>query len=203
MFNKHFVSGRGTYVFSFSEEGKYTCLVRVTGGEHGTIWSYTLGCPNINMMQHKPFYSLNKESYKPISQRSFLHEQYEAINSFIELNFDEKFHGLIAKPIKSGEHVNWYNENLSGKIQKLDKFEGQQLEELKKKYNALVHQINFQCERFENSDDENNKAWAESIREVFDINRNMVFSNGDEITIIWEFKEKENIFATRGFSTFN
>ena len=144
-------------------------------------------------MQQKPFYSLNKESYKPISHgRSFLHEQYEAINSFIELNFDEKFHGLIAKPIKSGEHVNWYNENISGKIQKLDKFEGQEHEELKKKYNAVVHQINLQCEKFENSDDENNKAWAESIREVFDINRNMVFSNGEDITIIWgyEFKER-------------
>jgi len=41
-----FVSGRGTLRFFYSpEEGKYTCLVRVTGGEHGTIWSYTLGCP--------------------------------------------------------------------------------------------------------------------------------------------------------------
>ena len=51
-------------------------------------------------MQQKPFYSLNKESYKPISHgRSFLHEQYEAINSFIELNFDEKFHGLSQNPL--------------------------------------------------------------------------------------------------------
>ena len=144
-------------------------------------------------MQQKPFYSLNKDSYKPISHgRSFLHEQYEAINSFLELNFDAKFHGLIAKPIKSGEHVNWYNDNLSGNIQKVDKFDGEGGEKLKKKYNALVHQINMQCNHFENSDDENNKAWAESIREVFDINRNMVFSNGEDITIVWgyEFKEK-------------
>ena len=144
-------------------------------------------------MQQKPFYSLNKESYKPISHgRSFLHEQYEAINSFIELNFDGKFHGLIAKPIKSGEHVNWYNEQLKGSIRKLDKFKGEEGEILKKKYNALIHQINEQCLKFENSDDENNKAWAESIREVFDINRNMVFSNGEDITIVWgyEFREK-------------
>ena len=91
-------------------------------------------------MQQKPFYSLNKDSYQPISHgRSFLHEQYEAINSFIDLNFDEKFHGLIAKPIKSGEHVNWYNENISGEIKKLDKFEGQQGDDLKNKYNALVY----------------------------------------------------------------
>ena len=144
-------------------------------------------------MQQKPFYSLNKDSYQPISHgRSFLHEQYEAINSFIELNFDPKFHDLIAKPIKSGEHVNWYNEKLEGKIQKLDKFKGETGEKLKKQYNALVHQIIAKCEYFENSDDENNKAWAESIKEVFDINRNMVFSNGDSITIVWgyEFKEK-------------
>ena len=144
-------------------------------------------------MQQKPFYSLNKDSYQPISHgRSFLHEQYEAINSFIDLNFDEKFHGLIAKPIKSGEHVNWYNENISGEIKKLDKFEGQQGDDLKNKYNALVYQINAKCEQFENSDDDNNKAWAESIREVFDINRNMVFSNGEDITIVWgyEFREK-------------
>ena len=144
-------------------------------------------------MQQKPFYSLNKDSYQPISHgRSFLHEQFEAINSFIDLNFDEKFHGLIAKPIKSGEHVNWYNENISGEIKKLDKFEGQQGDDLKNKYNALVYQINAKCEQFENSDDDNNKAWAESIREVFDINRNMVFSNGEDITIVWgyEFREK-------------
>ena len=42
------VSGSGTLRFFYSpEEDQYTCLVRVTGGEDGTIWTYTLGCPEI------------------------------------------------------------------------------------------------------------------------------------------------------------
>ena len=40
------VSGTGTLRFFYTpEKGKYTCLVRVTGGEIGTQWQYTLGCP--------------------------------------------------------------------------------------------------------------------------------------------------------------
>ena len=41
-----FVSGRGTLRFLYSPiSADYTCLVRVSGGEEGTVWKYTLGCP--------------------------------------------------------------------------------------------------------------------------------------------------------------
>ena len=135
-------------------------------------------------MQQKQFYSLNKEEYKAISfEKGYLCDQYEALNSFLKLHFDASAHKILGKPINTQDSINWYT-NSNKTFRQLDSNDNEHL----KKYNAFLYDIQRKCIQLESDEDADTRSWALLLKEVFNLDNNIVFTDGENLIIVWGYK---------------
>lgn len=131
------------------------------------------------------FYQIPTDTYTPIShERRYLFDQYDKIANFLANNLDGNYKSILAKPVQSGKMVDWFSvyENLA------DVRSGGSSGQGVDKYWQFHAKISDKIAQLASSADDNKKDWAEILSKVFEHKNNFVFSNGQDISIVWGWK---------------
>jgi subtilisin family serine protease len=133
----------------------------------------------------KKQYSLNFNQYTPVSKGSgYLFMQYEAIASFLRTNFKAHFHHVLLKPIKRENAVDFWSEDHKS-YQEIEQLAPEQRTEILQKYNALIYEVEQRCKLLAAGTGQDDFSWASMLRKVFDMDSNILLSDGQDLRIIW------------------
>ncbi len=133
----------------------------------------------------KKQYSLNFNQYTPVSKGSgYLFMQYEAIASFLRTNFKAHFHDVLLKPIKRENAVDFWSEDHKS-YQEIEQLAPEQRTEILQKYNALIYEVEQRCKMLAAGTGQDDFSWASILRKVFDMDSNILLSDGQDLRIIW------------------
>ena len=133
----------------------------------------------------KKQYSLNFNQYTPVSKGSgYLFMQYEAIASFLRTNFKTHLHQVLLKPIKRENAVDFWSDD--HKIyQEIETLDPGLRKEILQKYNAIVYEVEQRCKILATGSGQDDFSWASILRKVFDMDSNIILSDGQDLRIIW------------------
>lgn len=137
------------------------------------------------------FHQIPTDTFVPISHdNSYLFTHYERVANFLAFNLDKNYKNILAKPVQNGFVFDWFSsyENLRNNNEKSKEESEIQLV----KYWAFIDVINSKIDQLANSSDENNKNWANLLTKVFNHKDNFIFSNGNDICIVWGWKFDNN-----------
>lgn len=89
----------------------------------------------------KKQFSLDFNKYTPISQgNGYLFNQFDSISSFIKTNFRKDLHGILLKPIKTSNSVDFWSEDRTDYVE-LDTLSSEKRMLALKRYNAFLYEI--------------------------------------------------------------
>ena len=126
---------------------------------------------------HK-FYTLSTDSFVPISHdNKHLFNTYELVNNFIRTRIATAYRNILAKPILHNYEVDWYSP--------FDQLCETTDLQAQCQYFAFKDELQKHIQSLAQSPDPNNKNWAGLLEKVFSEKDNKIFSNGQQICIVW------------------
>ena len=137
------------------------------------------------------FHQIPTDTFVPISHdNSYLFNHYDKVANFLAFNLEKNYKNILAKPVQNGYAFDWFSnyENLKN-INEQPKSESE-IELLK--YWEFIDVINLKISQLSDSNDDNNKNWAELLSKVFEHQNNFIFSNGTDLCIVWGWKFDNN-----------
>lgn len=137
------------------------------------------------------FHQIPTDRFIPVShENSYLFNHYDKVANFLAFNLDKNYKNILAKPVQNGFMFDWFStyNNLSNIN---DKSREESENELVK-YWEFIDVINLKISQLSDSNDDNNKNWAELLSKVFDHQNNFIFSNGTDLCIVWGWKFDNN-----------
>lgn len=146
------------------------------------------------------FHQIPTDTFVPIShENSYLFNHYDKVANFLAFNFEKNYKNILAKPVQNGYAFDWFSnyENLKN-INEQSKLE---LEIELLKYWEFIDAINLKISQLSDSNDDNNKNWADLLSKVFDHQNNFIFSNGTDLCIVWGWKFDNNQNYKPNFAT--
>lgn len=151
----------------------------------------------------KKFTSFSTKNYHPISTGSrYLHDDYERIKNFIKENFQQKelFADILAMPIHEGTAVSWYC-NYDTQFKRLNEFDETTQNSIKEKYWELLERVKYKIKELKTSIDKNQNSWSDILKMTFDEDNNVLFSDGNNLVLLWgwSFKNKSENFIPASF----
>lgn len=135
----------------------------------------------------KPFYSFNTTDYTPTSYKSkYLTEYYNQARSLLRLQFlDKSIQEILSEEKRIGNIVQWQT-SISGEFKRIAEFDEDTQSFLFNKFCFLRDQIITHFEtKSKQKGGENASEWKLIFEEIFNPTNIIIFSNGDDITIIW------------------
>jgi len=137
------------------------------------------------------FHQIPTDKFVPISHdNSYLFTHYDKVANFLAFNLEKNYKNILAKPVQNGYMFDWFSayENLKN----INEKESNDTEIGLLKYWEFIDIINAKIVKLSNSNDEDNKNWANLLTKVFNRQDNFVFSNGNDICIVWGWKFDNN-----------
>ena len=131
------------------------------------------------------FYEIAIDYYLPLSHdNNYLFNHYDRITNFLTFNIDQQYRNLLAKPIKSGYNLEWFSiyPNL------INAQDSQYEEFAYRKYFEFSEVIKQRIENFKSQRDSDAINWADILEKVFNENDNFIYTNGQDIVIVWGWK---------------
>lgn len=136
----------------------------------------------------KPFHSTSLQDYQLVSNNvNYLYQQFNQIQQFLCNRFPKSYSNLLAQPEMNGKELLWYT-NLTGDVKPIDSFTSSVRRDLLVSYNAKRHEIDAICNQFELSDDSDQHIWAEILKQLFNPDHLLLFSNGIDLVFVWGIK---------------
>lgn len=133
----------------------------------------------------KKQYSLDFNKYTPVSQgNGYLFNQYDSISSFIKTNFRKDLHGILLKPIKTSNSVDFWSEDRIDFVE-LDTLSSEKRINALKRYNAFLYEIEKKSKILAVGTGDDDFKWASILRKAFDMDSNVVLSDGESIRLVW------------------
>jgi subtilisin family serine protease len=135
----------------------------------------------------KPFYSFKTADFTPTSYKSkYLSEYYNQARSLLRFQFsDEAIQNILAEEKRDGNNVQWHT-SFPKEFKRISEFDEDTQTFLSTKFCLLRDQIIvFFDDKSKNKGGENAKEWKLIFEEVFNPNNIIIFSNGDDITVVW------------------
>ena len=133
----------------------------------------------------KKQFSLDFNKYTPISQgNGYLFNQFDSISSFIKTNFRKDLHGILLKPIKTSNSVDFWSEDRTDYVE-LDTLSSEKRMLALKRYNAFLYEIEKKCKILSVGTGDDDFKWASILRKAFDMDSNIVLSDGESIRLVW------------------
>ena len=145
------------------------------------------------------FHQIPTDKFIPVShENSYLFNHYDKVANFLAFNLDKNYKNILAKPVQNGFMFDWFStyNNLSNIN---DKSREESENELIK-YWEFLDVINAKIAQLNSSSDENSKNWASLLSKVFNHNNNFIFSNGNDICIVWGWKFDNSLNYKPNFS---
>jgi len=127
------------------------------------------------------FCRFKKDDYKPISYDStYLFDKFDAIVSYIS-GIDKELKYFLAKPIVSEHYIDFHSKYSD--LKELENY-SEDIKLYKQKVSPILQRANLLVSK----NDQENKDWGRMLLEVFNIENNLIYSNGHDVTIIWGWK---------------
>lgn len=137
------------------------------------------------------FHQIPTDTFVPISHdNSYLFTHYERVANFLAFNLDKNYKNILAKPVQNGFVFDWFSTYES--LVNINAKSKEESEIQLVKYWAFIDVIHSKIAQLANSSDENNKNWANLLTKVFNHKDNFIFSNGNDICIVWGWKFDNN-----------
>ena len=141
------------------------------------------------------FTSISTENYVPLSHKEeYLHNKYDLIISFIENQFDEEFSTVLAFPKINNRDVDWFSK-FKTSFKRVNEFSKIEQDKILNDYWQRINKIKELINSLNSSKSEEKKRWADLLEDVFNSNNNIIFSDGENIVLLWGWKfntSKEN-----------
>ena len=136
------------------------------------------------------FHEISTDSYAPVSFKDkYLFKNYEQVANFLALHLNKNYKSILSEPIHKNHMVEWRSPFSDLKDVRNNK---ELSDRAYFKYYEFLEDIQLKISEFSRSSDEDKRSWAGMLEAIFNENDNIVFSNGDEISIIWGWKFNNN-----------
>lgn len=134
------------------------------------------------------FTTISTKDYTPLSYKEeYFHNKYELIQSFISEKIGEDLSNLLAMPVIKERDVEWYTKS-ERKFKRVSEFPKSEQDKILSIYWEIISKINDLCTSFSSSNSFDKKRWAKLVNDVFNSNNNIVFSDGENIVLLWGWK---------------
>lgn len=146
-------------------------------------------------------YSISTGDFKPISfGANYLYNQYDKIHSFLIKNYNEKYKDILAKPILSGNEVNWYG-NFNAPLSRLSDLSQETQTIIKTEYWEAKNSLSDEIKNLGLSREKEKQNWANLLTGVFNDENNIVLSDGEKWCLLWgwEFNNKQENYLVPSF----
>jgi hypothetical protein len=135
------------------------------------------------------FHSIATDRYIPLSfDNAYLFSQYDRISNFLVFNLDKKYRNFLAKPVKNNYDIDWYSVHIG--LQPVE--QSQYREYGLKQYWLIIAELQKRIEDLMRNRDSNVQYWGAILQTVFNPEDNLIFTNGQDICIIWGWKFENN-----------
>lgn len=149
------------------------------------------------------FHQISTESFKPISyDNKYLFDSYEQTANFLHLTLGTDSNGtsyknILAKPVIEKPIVEWFSPFSGMRDVRHD-------ESLSAfayfKYYEFLDKINAKIEEFKRTNDSDKRNWAGILDSIFNKQDNLIFSNGEDISIVWGWEFNNNSIYRPSFA---
>lgn len=127
------------------------------------------------------FDQFSTEQYVPLSHdNTYLFDHFDRVHNFIRSRIDRKYRDILAKPQKRNFDVEWYSVYHDLKKEE-NSFAANQ-------YWQFKELLEKELEMLSSKTDADAKNWIDLLRKVFNAEDNVIYSNGENIAIIWGWK---------------
>jgi hypothetical protein len=134
------------------------------------------------------FTTISTKDYTPLSYKEeYFHNKYELIQSFISEKIGEDFSDILAMPVIKERDVDWHTKS-ERKFKRVSEYPKSEQDKILSIYWEIINKINNLSLSYSKSDSIDKKSWAKLINSVFNSNNNIVFSDGENIIILWGWK---------------
>lgn len=131
------------------------------------------------------FHQIPTDKFVPVShENSYLFNHYDKIANFLAFNLDKNYKDILAKPVKNDVTFDWYSVYDNPVI--IDK--NNENDKVLAIYWSFIDVIDTKIKSLSKSNDENSRNWASLLTKTFNHQDNFIFSNGNEICIVWGWK---------------
>jgi hypothetical protein len=145
-------------------------------------------------------YTTENSQFSPISHgSSYLYEKFDRIQSFLRSQLKPEELNRLAQPVVNGDNVEWYGMN-EQKMQLLGSFPEAFQRQIEQDYLAFIQKIKNITSSLINNNDPEKKAWGNLIKDTFNIDNNMLISDGSNWAIIWGWEFRNQLRF--GYSSF-
>jgi len=136
----------------------------------------------------KKITSIPTHSFEPISfGDNYLYSQYEKLRSFLQVNFNQKIANFIAKPVITNSEVGWYA-NYYTEFKPISEFNQETQGALLSNYWEILNTINAKIKSLRSNINNDQNEWYSLLNAVFDSENNKIYSDGQNIVILWGWK---------------
>ena len=134
------------------------------------------------------FTAISTKDYSPLSYKEeYFHDKYELIQSFISKNIGKDFSDILAIPVIKDREVEWYTKS-ERKFKRVSEYNKSEQDKILSIYWQKINKINDLSASFSSSNSFDKKRWAKLVNDVFNSNNNIVFSDGENIVLLWGWK---------------
>lgn len=135
------------------------------------------------------FYTIPTDTFVPLSHdKAYLFVHYDKIANFLSLHMDRKYRHMLAKPIKNNYHIEWYSPYDNLKPNERSSVS----EHSNRKYWEFYNELESKIKQLSRANDENARDWMSLLNKVFSPENNILFTNGNDICIVWGWKFENN-----------
>jgi len=147
-------------------------------------------------------YTTENSQYSPISHgSSYLYEKFDRIQSFLRSQLKPEELNRLAQPVVNGNNVEWYGMT-EQKMQLLGSFPEPLQRQTEQEYLAFIQKIKNITSSLINNNDPEKKAWGNLIKDTFNIDNNMLISDGSNWAIIWGWEFRNQLqFGNSSFES--
>ena len=134
------------------------------------------------------FTTISTKDYVPLSHKEeYFHNKYELIKSFLEKEFGDDYANILALPQIRNREVDW-NSKYSTVLQRVTNFSKSEQKKVLDIYWKKINKIKILSSSFHNSNSDEKREWANLLDEAFNSDNNIVFSDGENIVLLWGWK---------------
>ena len=139
---------------------------------------------------HK-FHQIPTDQFVPISHdNSYLFTHYDKVANFLAFNLEKNYKNILSKPVQNGYTFEWFS-GFEGLID-LKQHNKETTDFGLNKYWEFKAIIQSKIEQLAHSTHDDGKNWASLLTKVFNHQDNFIFSNGQDISIVWGWKFNNN-----------
>ena len=131
------------------------------------------------------FYQNTGNHFSPILfNNEMVYQQYDSLQAFIQQHTHASYHQILAKPFVSNQNINWYTSQ-EGKFVSLDTLSNAEKKNVLNKYHEFIDEIKLLSGTLIATAEIEKVNWGNLLGQVFNSNNNIVFSNGNDILLLW------------------